>query len=82
MAENWARAYDIDGIMWGSERQGAFSNMLGASHGRAEGGHVTCFCQYCVAKAKERGIDPDRARQGFRRTAEVRECRARGQASC
>jgi hypothetical protein len=65
MAENWASSYDIDGIMWGSERQGAFSNMLGASHGRAEGGHVTCFCQYCVAKAKARGINPDRARQGF-----------------
>ena len=65
MSEDWARSYDIDGIMWGSERQGAFSNMLGASAGRAEGGHVTCFCQYCVAKAKSRGIDPDRARQGF-----------------
>ena len=65
ISEDWARTYDIDGIMWGSERQGAFSNMLGSSHGRAEGGHVTCFCQYCVAKAKERGIDPDRARRGF-----------------
>jgi hypothetical protein len=65
MAENWASTYDIDGIMWGSERQGAFSNMLGASHGRAEGGHVTCFCQFCVARAKERGINPERARQGF-----------------
>jgi hypothetical protein len=51
--------------MWGSERQGAFSNMLGASHGSAEGGHVTCFCQFCVARAKASGIDPDRARQGF-----------------
>ena len=65
MAENWARSYDIDGIMWGSERQGAFSNMLGASHGRAEGGHVTCFCEFCVARAKQGGINPDRARQGF-----------------
>jgi hypothetical protein len=65
MVENWARSYPIDGIMWGSERQGAFLNMLGASHGRAEGGHVTCFCQFCIAKAKARGIDPDRARQGF-----------------
>lgn len=65
MAENWARLYDVDGIMWGSERQGAFSNMLGASHGRAEGERVTCFCQFCVAKAKERGIDSERARKGF-----------------
>ncbi len=65
MSENWARSYDIDGIMWGSERQGAFSNMLGASHGRAEGSHVTCFCEFCAAKAKARGINPERARQGF-----------------
>jgi hypothetical protein len=65
MAENWARSYEIDGIMWGSERQGAFSNMLGASHGSAEGLKVTCFCSFCMAKAKSRGIDPDRARAGF-----------------
>jgi hypothetical protein len=65
MVENWGRRYPIDGIMWGSERQGAFSNMLGASHGSAEGLKVTCFCSYCVAKAKARGIDPDRAREGF-----------------
>jgi hypothetical protein len=65
ISEDWSRSYEIDGIMWGSERQGAFSNMLGASHGRAEGTHVTCFCEYCVAKAKERGINSERARQGF-----------------
>lgn len=65
MVENWARSYEIDGIMWGSERQGAFSNMLGASHGSAEGLRVTCFCGFCIAKAKTRGIDPDRARAGF-----------------
>ncbi len=65
MSENWARSYDVDGIMWGSERQGAFSNMLAATHDRVVGEHVTCFCPYCVAKARVRGIDPDRARQGF-----------------
>jgi hypothetical protein len=26
---------------------------------------VTCFCQYCQAKAKERGINPERAQKGF-----------------
>ena len=53
IAENWSRNYDVDGIMWGSERQGAFSNMLGA-HAGTPGSpmHVTCFCQYCQAKAK------------------------------
>ena len=68
MAENWARSYDIDGIMWGSERQGAFSNMLGASHGGAEGGHVTCFCEFCVARE--------------RRAASIRTEPARGFSSC
>ena len=29
--EDYARSYDIDGIMWGSERQGAFANVLGAA---------------------------------------------------
>jgi hypothetical protein len=66
MVENWASTYDIDGIMWGSERQGAFSNMLDARAGSpGSPSHVTCFCQYCQAKAKERGIDPERARKGF-----------------
>src|SRR5882757_4499253 len=36
MAEDWSRSYDIDGIMWGSERQGALSNVLGASHGHPQ----------------------------------------------
>ena len=31
MVEDYARSYEIDGIMWGSERQGAFANALGAS---------------------------------------------------
>jgi hypothetical protein len=66
IVENWARSYDVDGIMWGSERQGAFSNMLDArAGGTFSSMQATCFCRYCQMKAKERGIDPSRARQGF-----------------
>ena len=65
IAEDWSRSYDIDGIMWGSERQGAFSNALGASHSQADPGRVTCFCNFCQAKARQRGINVARARQGF-----------------
>ena len=65
IAEDWSRSYDIDGIMWGSERQGAFSNALGASHGRSDPARVTCFCNFCQAKAKQRGINVARAREGF-----------------
>ena len=67
LVEDYARSYDIDGVMWGSERQGALSNALGAMHGgkRSDPGKVTCFCEFCQAKAKARGINVDRARKGF-----------------
>jgi hypothetical protein len=53
--------------MWGSERQGGFFNALGAfAHGSdADPGAATCFCGFCLARAKREGIDADRARQGF-----------------
>jgi len=64
--EDYARSYEIDGIMWGSERQGAFANALGSSHGgRPDVARTTCFCEFCERKAMDRGIDVQRARAGF-----------------
>jgi hypothetical protein len=67
LMEDYARSYEIDGIMWGSERQGALSDALGATHDDPpiDPGEVTCFCSFCQAKAKSRGINVERARQGF-----------------
>jgi hypothetical protein len=67
LIEDYTRSYDIDGIMWGSERQGGFFNALGAyAHGsNADPGAATCFCPFCRAKAKTLGIDADRAQKGF-----------------
>ena len=67
LVEDFTRSYDIDGIMWGSERQGALSDSLGATHDTPpiDPGNVTCFCEFCLKKATERGISPDRAKQGF-----------------
>ena len=67
LVEDYARSYDVDGIMWGSERQGALCDSLGATHDvpPVDPGNVTCFCQFCQDKAKERGINVDRAKQGF-----------------
>jgi hypothetical protein len=59
--EDYTRSYEIDGIMWGSEREGAFSNMLRGTNPRT----VTCFCQFCEAKARQRGVSVERARAGF-----------------
>ncbi len=68
LVEDYARSYPIDGIMWGSERQGALANALGARHGgaRSDPRRVTCFCEFCLTKARQRGLNPDRARDGFR----------------
>jgi hypothetical protein len=67
LVEDFARSYDIDGIMWGSERQGALSDSLGATHDTPpiDPGNVTCFCEFCRRKAREHGINVERAKQGF-----------------
>ena len=67
LVEDYARSYDIDGLMWGSERQGAMCDSIGATHDTppVDPGQVTCFCEFCQAKAKQRGINPERAKEGF-----------------
>jgi hypothetical protein len=67
LVEDFASSYDVDGIMWGCERQGALSDSLGATHDTPpiDPGNVTCFCEFCQRKAKDRGIHVERARQGF-----------------
>ncbi|HKW62910.1 MAG TPA: twin-arginine translocation signal domain-containing protein [Candidatus Acidoferrum sp.] len=67
LVEDYTRSYDIDGLMWGSERQGALCDSLGATHDTppVDPGEVTCFCEFCQAEAKRRGINFERAREGF-----------------
>jgi hypothetical protein len=52
----------VDGIMWGCERMGPIDNMIGG--GWATTG-ISCFCSFCCAKARARGISPERAKQGY-----------------
>jgi hypothetical protein len=65
--EDFTRSYDIDGIMWGSERYGPFGNMVESVHNRDgnDPSRVTCFCTFCQEKAKARGIDLKRAFEGY-----------------
>ena len=67
LQEDFVRSYPIDGIMWGSERYGAFGNMVESVHNRKgnDPTRVTCFCTFCQEKAKSRGIDVTRAFEGF-----------------
>lgn len=68
LMEDYTRSYDIDGIMWGSERQGALDNSIESIH-QPKGldpSRVTCFCNFCQNKARQRGINVERAKEGFR----------------
>src|SRR5437899_3479457 len=66
LAEDYLRSYDVDGLMWGSERQGPLDNALGASHGSSSaGGVIACFCPHCLAAARQEGINIERARDGY-----------------
>ncbi len=66
LVEDYLRSYDVDGLMWGSERQGPLGNVLVSNHGGAgAGGRIACFCQYCEAAAKKEGINVDRAKEGY-----------------
>jgi hypothetical protein len=79
LMEDFTRSYDIDGIMWGSERYGAFGNMIESVHNRNgnDPSRVTCFCTFCQEKAKKRGINVERAFEGFKALETwVRSCRA------
>ncbi len=68
LVEDYLRSYDVDGLMWGSERQGPLGNVLGTNHGgRGAGGRLACFCQYCVEAARKDGIDVGRAKEGYLR---------------
>jgi hypothetical protein len=62
VVDNWFSEYDLDGLMWGIERQGPLQAML-------DGDVATCFCVHCRAEAARRGIDAERAADGYRAMA-------------
>jgi hypothetical protein len=54
--------YDLDGFQWGAERMGPLMNVICPWNNDPP----TCFCEHCVKAGKEVGIDPERARAGYR----------------
>jgi hypothetical protein len=58
--EDMFRSYELDGLQYGAERTGPLSNLL------FKGEIPSCFCNYCQEKNKSRGIDPERAKEGYR----------------
>jgi hypothetical protein len=62
LVEDYIKSYNLDGVIWGAERQGPFGNLLG---GRWATGEITCFCEHCRSRGKERGINIQRTVEGF-----------------
>lgn len=52
--------YRIDGIQYGAERVGPLSELL------FKGQKPNCFCEHCIKKNQDKGVDPGRAKEGFR----------------
>jgi hypothetical protein len=66
LTEDYLRSYPVDGLMFGSERQGPLNTALGASHGGgAAPATVGCFCPYCLDAARKDGINIERAKRGY-----------------
>ncbi len=51
--------YRLDGLQYGAERTGPLSHVL------YRGVTPTCFCQHCVGRNQELGINPTRAKEGY-----------------
>lgn len=58
------KTYPLDGVQYGSERSGPLSRVL--LHGEVPG----CFCEHCCARARTKGIDPQRAIIGYQQLYE------------
>jgi hypothetical protein len=68
MVEDYAMNYALDGLAWCSERPGPLNLLMQAPLSTAHHGELpTCFCRYCQQIARERGIDVERAKEGFRK---------------
>jgi hypothetical protein len=66
LVEDQLRTYDLDGLMFGCERQGPLNSAIGASHGGDPSpGTVGCFCPHCLDAAKRETINATRAREGY-----------------
>jgi hypothetical protein len=59
---------EVDGIAWGCERMGPLQNMIG---GIWSSDRISCFCEHCQAKARQRGVSPERARAGYLALSEL-----------
>lgn len=60
------KSYPVDGVLFFNERNGPLLNAVGASHfQQIDSSRSTCFCEHHQREAKAKGIDFNRAKQGY-----------------
>lgn len=69
LTKDYCTSYEVDGVMWCSERQGPLLNAIDAKVGKGDPMRVTCFCERHQKAARERGIDVKRAKEGYEKLA-------------
>ncbi|MFW5830532.1 MAG: hypothetical protein ACOCXA_09765, partial [Planctomycetota bacterium] len=62
---------DVRSAMFMHERTGPLSSMLTGQNPWGDHYKGFCFCEHCCRKGVERGIDPQRAREGYRQLARL-----------
>ncbi len=73
--EDYFKSYDLDGVQWCSERWGPLNTLIQAP---AEARRAVCFCPHCRKLGQERGIDVERARQGYKELVAWNKALSRG----
>jgi hypothetical protein len=58
--------YDLDGFQWGAERMGPLMNVILPWNNDAP----VCFCEHCINRGKAANIDPERAKEGYKKLYE------------
>lgn len=53
---------EVDGLCWGCERMGPIDNTIGGAWATKG---ICCFCVFCQAKARGKGISVERAKTGY-----------------
>jgi hypothetical protein len=80
LARDLCRSYPVDGILFFNERNGPLLNALGASHAQSiASSRVTCFCEFHQRAARERGLDWQKARDGYKKLDAFVQASLRGQ---
>ncbi len=65
MMEDCVKSYDIDGILWRTERPGPLSDLLSLHHKKAKIKSPVGFDEYNLANAKQQNINIERVKKGF-----------------